>query len=72
MLNEIQVGDRIRLIAMADDPYPISVGSLGTVAAILLHANWSQIDVEWDSGRTLMLSVPPDRIEVVSKPPLLE
>jgi hypothetical protein len=28
---------------------------------------WVQIEVEWDNGRKLMLSDPPDRFEVLPK-----
>lgn len=56
-------GDRIRLLAM-DDLDPITVGSLGTITAVRNMDDWLQIDVQWDNGRTLMLSVPPDRVEV--------
>ena len=62
-------GDRIRLLAMADDPDPIQVGQLGTVVSVSHHGGgkhaWHQIDVAWDKGRTLMLVSPPDRFEIV-------
>jgi hypothetical protein len=58
-------GDRIRLIAMPDDPDPIPSGSMGTVTAVRQHRTWNQMDVAWDNGRTLMVSVPPDQFEVV-------
>lgn len=56
-------GDRIRLLEM-DDPDPIPVGATGTVVAVYQHGDWFQVDVDWDNGRTLMLTVPPDRVEV--------
>lgn len=28
-------------------------------------SGWSQVDVDWDNGRSLMLSMPPDEIERV-------
>jgi hypothetical protein len=62
-------GDRIRLVAMQDDPDPIPVGQVGTVVGVSRHGSgkdeWFQIDVSWDDGRTLMLSSPPDRFEVI-------
>ena len=61
-------GDRIRLVAMSDDPDPIQPGELGTVIAVHRHQGtpvWHQIDVAWDNGRTLMLVAPPDRFEIV-------
>jgi len=62
-------GDRVRLLAMRDDPDPIEVGQLGTVGSVTRHGAgqdvWHQIDVAWDNGRTLMLVSPPDRFEIV-------
>ena len=66
-------GDRIRLLAMADDPDPIQVGQLGTVVSVSHHGGekdaWHQIDVAWDNGRTLMLVSPPDQFEIVRDEP---
>lgn len=62
-------GDRIRLLAMHDDPDPIQVGQTGTVIGVTHHGSgqdeWFQIDVSWDTGRTLMLVSPPDVFEVI-------
>ena len=62
-------GDRVRLLAMHDDPDPIQAGQLGTVVSVARHGTgtdtWHQIDVAWDNGRTLMLVSPPDRFEFV-------
>ena len=63
-------GDRIRLIYMPGDPDPIKPGATGTARKVTGHsfglrAPWTQIDVEWDNGRKLMLSVPPDEWEWV-------
>jgi len=59
-------GDRIRLLAMPDDPDPILPGTTGTVVAVRQQGTWAQVDVKWDNGRTLMLVVPPDEFEVTS------
>jgi hypothetical protein len=65
-----QPGDRIRLVAMPDDPDPVSPGTTGTVKSVTQHGAgrdaWLQVDVNWDNGRKLMLSVPPDRFELLS------
>jgi hypothetical protein len=62
-------GDRIRLVAMPDDPDPIPIGEVGTVIEVTRHGDgrnaWHQVDVEWDHGRSLMLTLPPDRIELL-------
>ncbi len=60
------VGERIRLISMPEDPDPIPAGSLGTVCAIHPHHGWTQIEVDWDNGRRLMLSLPDDVIEILT------
>jgi hypothetical protein len=52
-------GDRIRLLAMLDDPDPIPFSTTGTVAAVRHQGTWAQVDVDWDGGRALMLVVPP-------------
>ena len=59
----IKRSDRIRLISMTDDPNPIAAGTTGTVFGIYPHGDWTQVDVDWDSGRSLMLTIPPDVIE---------
>lgn len=64
-----KVGDRIRLVAMPDDPNPIDPGQTGTVLSInkvdLGGEAWYQIEVQWNNGRTLMLSCPPDEINII-------
>jgi hypothetical protein len=60
-----QPGDRIRLVAMPDDPDPVPSGTAGTVTAVRQHGTWAQVDVAWDNGRTLMLVVPPDQCKVI-------
>jgi hypothetical protein len=61
--NKLMIGDRIRLISMPNDPDPVPVGTAGTVAGIYPQRDWTQIDVNWDNGRTLMLSIPDDCVE---------
>ena len=57
-------GDRIRLLAMPDDPDPIPAGATGTVLAVTT-GRFAQVDVSWDSGRTLSLVPGVDRFEVI-------
>jgi Domain of unknown function (DUF4314) len=64
-------GDRIRLLAMPSDPYPIPAGEEGIVERIDRmvgpgNDRWRQVWVKWDSGSTLMLTIPPDSVEVVA------
>ncbi len=58
-----KAGDRVRLIRMDDDPDPIPAGTTGMVAGVYLQRDWLQLDVAWDNGRSLMLCIPPDRVE---------
>jgi Domain of unknown function (DUF4314) len=67
MIASLRAGDRIRLISMVDDPDPIPVGALGTVLDIFQRDGWLQVDVDWDNGRALMLTIPPDVVEVLTK-----
>lgn len=64
-----QPGDRIRLLAMIDDPDPVPPGTTGTVTAVRPCGSgrdaWLQVDVDWDNGRKLMLAVPPDQFEIL-------
>lgn len=66
MKTVLKVGDRIRLISMIDDPDPIPVGTIGTVVGLYPQREWTQVDVDWENGRSLMLSIPPDQVELVS------
>ena len=64
-----KAGDRIRLIAMPDEPDPVPAGTLGIVLGVCSFDGpdaFHQIDVAWDNGRTLMLVTPPDRFEILS------
>jgi hypothetical protein len=63
MKTPVQVGDRVRITGPMDDPYPIPIGTEGTVDWVgkwfSEHTRQSmpppQIGVKWDNGRTLML-----------------
>jgi len=62
----MKIGDRIRLLKMDNDPDPIPVGSEGTITGITkLSHNEMQIQVKWDSGRSLSVLLPPDKIEII-------
>ena len=62
-------GDRIRLVHMRDDPDPVPLGTEGTVTLDprpqTYGGKWTQVDVDWDNGRTLKLVIPPDIVEVL-------
>lgn len=65
----VKAGDRIRLIAMTDDPNAIPSGETGTVLDVnyVECLNFTQITVDWDGPYSLMLSSPPDLFTVISK-----
>jgi hypothetical protein len=63
--NIPRIGDRIRLLAIADDPAPIPIDMRGVITDVHKHRGWMQIEVDWEYGRTLMLTVPPDQFAVV-------
>lgn len=65
-------GDRIELVSMFDDPDPVLPGTRGTathVQPVDLGApnKFWQVSVDWDNGRSLMLSIPPDRVRYVGR-----
>ena len=59
MQTRLKKGDRIRLVSMPQDPDPIPVGSLGTVVEVHEHLDWTQVDVDWDNGRSLSIGAIP-------------
>ena len=66
-------GDRIRLLAMPDDPCPIPEGATGTIEyahqQIECGRPWTQYGVKWDAPnekRTLHVCSPPDQFEVIT------
>jgi len=68
--NNVKAGDRVRLLAMTEDPDPIPVGTTGTVTWVnelkMFGPDRWQISVDWDNDRKLMLAIPADRFEVIS------
>jgi len=64
-----EAGDRIELVFM-DDPCPIRPGTRGVVRGVRIvgdvrRGGFAQVDVDWDNGRSLMLSVPPDVVRIL-------
>ncbi len=51
----------------ADGSRSDPVGSLGTVVEVIDHHDWIQVDVDWDNGRSLMLTLPEDTFELVAR-----
>ena len=65
MQTNLKTGDRVRLISMPEDPDPIPVGMEGTVLHVHDHGDWTQVEVAWDNGRKLMLTLPEDEVTVI-------
>lgn len=65
----LKEGDRIACVAMPQEKNPIPAGAQGTVTFVTQVGSgrdaFTQIGVNWDNGRTLMLVVPPDQYERV-------
>jgi len=64
-----QVGDRIELVAMLDDPNPVRKGTRGTVREVMLeYPRYGEtvLAVDWDDGRTLSVFLPHDQIKLVA------
>lgn len=65
----IAKGDRIELVRMDNDPDPIRPGDRGTVIYVSIidlgDGPYEQVGVEWDSGRTLQVCIPPDEVRVL-------
>ncbi|KZX57971.1 hypothetical protein A3709_20380 [Halioglobus sp. HI00S01] len=62
-MQPVRVGQRIKLLAMADDPDPIPVGTEGVVTGVTYFpaSNDWQVEVEWVGvNRSLSLIYPKD------------
>ena len=60
-------GQRLRLVAMPNDPHPVPVGTEGTVQSVSpAHGSMAaQIMMKWDDGGSLSLIVGIDRWEII-------
>ena len=63
--TNVKVGDRIVLLSMPDDPYPIQPGDEGTVIGTAELWGEQIASVKWDSGRTLSVVLPHDKVRVI-------
>jgi hypothetical protein len=63
--RQVEVGDRIKLVNMPDDPHPLEAGSEGTVTSV--DTRMEVIGVEWDNGRTLNLVLGVDSFNILNE-----
>ena len=70
----VKKGDRVRLLAMPDDPDPIPAGTEGTVISTqdlsFIKKGETQVLVKWDNGRSLSCICPPDQLAVIGAVPV--
>ena len=63
----VKAGDRVKMTGvMRDDPAPMEIGAEGTVREVFGERSITQIDVDWDNGRSLML-LPNDPFQVIRR-----
>ena len=65
-MTNVQIGDRVRMLQMPDDPDPIPAGSTGTVTRVT-DGPLAQVSVDWDNGRSLSLVPGTDEFEVIER-----
>jgi hypothetical protein len=63
--REVEVGDRIKLVNMPDDPHPLEAGTEGTVTSV--DKRMEVIGVDWDNGRTLNLVLGVDSFDILNE-----
>ena len=61
-----KIGDRIELVRMGPDPDPIASGIKGTIDFVNVSSFGTQIGVDWDNGRKLMVVLPEDTIRKIN------
>ena len=68
----LKLGDKIKLLAMPQDPDALPAGATGTVTWQNPYRGsgeqWTQYRVAWDAPhekRSLMIVIPPDQVEVI-------
>jgi hypothetical protein len=58
--GRLREGQRVRVVALIDDPAPLEIGLEGTVSWVANEGtSLEQVHVDWDGPRSLML-VPAD------------
>ena len=61
-----QVGDRVRVIGVMDDPDPLPVGLEGTVTYVTpASSSFQQYQVDWDESRRSLMLLPHDPFQII-------
>jgi hypothetical protein len=63
--RQVEVGDRIKLVNMPDDPDPLKSGTEGVVTSV--DTRMDVVGVKWDNGRTLNLVLGVDSFEILNE-----
>jgi hypothetical protein len=63
--REVEVGDRIKLVNMPDDPHPLEAGTEGTVTSV--NKRMEVIGVKWDNGSRLNLVLGVDSFDILNE-----
>lgn len=63
--RQVEVGDRIELLNMPDDPDPVKPGTTGTVTSV--DTRMDVVGVKWDDGRTLNLVLGVDSFHILNE-----
>lgn len=63
----LTVGDRIELLSMENDPYPMEAGATGFVTGFCDTPGLEQVQVDWDGGGGLNLIPGVDQWLVVER-----
>ncbi len=58
-------GQRVEILYMAQEKWPVPAGTLGTVTEVCHHGRWTQVWVDWDNGRRLAMLLPDDKYRLV-------
>ena len=61
-MEDVNVGDKIRLIRMVNDSNPVPSGTEGTV----YHVGGGVANVRWDNGRNIGVIIGEDKFSVIS------
>lgn len=63
--RQVEVGDRIKLVNMPDDPHPLEAGTEGTVTSV--DTKMEVIGVKWDNGSRLNLILGVDSFNILNE-----